>query len=567
MEEKILKFERKYDTLINLAEKKADGGDYISSLSFLFSALEKNYNTETLKQIALNYGEMGLYDYSNKFWFKYIDIAKKSELATAYEQLGINYFYLDNLWASGYYFNQKMQLDGFIRAESLDDEIMEFLSNATPKKSMYRVVYPYSRADYSDIIKKAKSALVSGNYLLASKIFKGVPYEVLTEENCGDVATSFFLSEMDEDAISVCKYSLEKFGENVTAYCNLSTIYLMKENKEKSRYYYDKANEIKTGKPEEYYKIATCAIEQNDNEMAKKCFSFILSERPYDSNLRFFFGISLINLGEYDEAFDNLSMALRISPDDYFINYYVKLLNKIKGNDSNAVKSLPLKYTKELPDKVIKDYKKKLKEVAEDPLLLSNFIKRKANREILRYGLNSIDPKIAKYSAYILSLGGLPFCKQYLEDFLLAPEGAFEIKRYVIFAILLNGRRESFGAVGGNIYEKIKPRPITCMDKPNGLIFMSAYANAMSRICFTGITDTDKIAFFTNVVAKKFIESKHVDDFLSEEYSALIIRLCGFREILGDSSICRIFNVKKERLTQLVELFEEKKEENDDKNN
>ena len=563
---RILKFERDKDTLLEIAERRADEGDPVGSLGLLFSALEKETSPEVLTDIADVYADMGLYDYSNRFWYKYLDVAPKNKRSIAYEELGINYFYSDNYWAAGYFFQKKVEADGYINRDGLEGDILEFLSNNFPPKPIFKIVYPEGHADYSEDIKRAKSALVSGNYYIASSIYREIPLKEMTEDECGDAQTAYYLSEEDDLAIEACKFSLSFHGENVTAYCNLSTIYKMKNDDEKSAYYYKKALESRKGEPTEYYKIATCAVEQDDNAIASECFKFILTERPYEVELRYFRGLSLLNLGKYEEAVDEFSFVLRIVPTAPFPKYYLGLAKKIRDGDANSLKLLPVKFARELPKKVARANKKRLIAVADDPLSVKSFFSKKENRDVATYGLFSCDSETARLAAYALSLSDSEFAKKTISDALLIPELPTDLKRYMIYILILNGKKDSFGAVGGNIYEKIKPKKLVFSDKPDGIIYVSAYANTLSRLAFIGLKDQEKLAFYANKTYKTLGISVIEEGFSPEEIAALITLLCEYKGVSEMRAVTRIFGVKKERVLKLKELYDLKCGEKNDKN-
>ena len=105
---KILTFPQEAKVYNKIAEKKAEQGDYVSSLGFLFSSLEKDYNLATLQQIAESYEEMGLLSLSNAYWFKYLSTCPENKASLAYEKLAVNYFYMDSFFPATYYFHQKL---------------------------------------------------------------------------------------------------------------------------------------------------------------------------------------------------------------------------------------------------------------------------------------------------------------------------------------------------------------------------------------------------------------------------------------------------------------------------
>ena len=108
MEEKVLRLTNAVDTYRKLGVERAKKGDYTGALGFLFTAKSMSDNVEILADIADVYSDMGALDLSIKYWFYYLDKAPKDKCSVAYEELAINFFYMDDFWASGYYFHQKI---------------------------------------------------------------------------------------------------------------------------------------------------------------------------------------------------------------------------------------------------------------------------------------------------------------------------------------------------------------------------------------------------------------------------------------------------------------------------
>ena len=97
MENKVLQFDKSVDRYLKLSDNKIKEKDFLSALSFLFSAYKiDSENLEVITALADLYANMNLMEISNKYWFIYLDKAPKEQLAIAYEELAINYIYLDN---------------------------------------------------------------------------------------------------------------------------------------------------------------------------------------------------------------------------------------------------------------------------------------------------------------------------------------------------------------------------------------------------------------------------------------------------------------------------------------
>ena len=148
MNEKVLSFDNSVERRRSVAEKCAESGDYTKALGLLFGISEFDKDRNVLMDIADVYADMGLLELSNRYWYKYMDVSPVDKYSVAYEELAINYFYLDDFWASSYYFNKKIEADGYLSKEGIDQEILDFFSGEEHKKAFYHVAYPLERADH-----------------------------------------------------------------------------------------------------------------------------------------------------------------------------------------------------------------------------------------------------------------------------------------------------------------------------------------------------------------------------------------------------------------------------------
>lgn len=542
-----------------LASKFSEKENYGRALEILTSAKNISPTLDVIADIADVYTDMGLLDLSNKFWYLYLDKAPKDKVSVAYEELAINFFYLDNYLASSYYFHEKLSTDGYIDKQGLSQEILDFFSGEELKRSAFRVVYPFDKADFSFDKKRAKRAIAVAAFPEAVKILESIPEECRDEETCGDLALSLFMSDDLDGAENVCRYSISSHGENVTAYCNLSTIFDMREDFSNSDFYYQKALAVRTGDKSEVYKIATCAIERNDHLTANECLGKIIEERPYELVMRFFYGLSFANLGKFDRAKEQLIFAYKLNPEDvtvkWFLNY-VSILNET-GDSENL---LPFKYVKEIPEKVAKKWIKNLSDIAKSSEKISSAVKKKEVKDILKWGLYSTDGGVMRDSAFILSTAFTPFCKKLIFDALLDPDGGEELKRLLVYVLILKGEKTKFGIVAGSFYLKFKPKKLLCEKSVDGDIYLSAYALCISRIIFNDVENLDKLASSCDKVYKSLSKTVTGGDVTNEELGALILSTANLKRLSDDRAVMSFFNINKDKFLLLKAMI--KGEEN-----
>ena len=545
-----------------LADEKVKNGDPVGALGFLFSAINKGFNShEVYMDVADIYADMGLLELSNVNWFRYLDKAPRSKKSTAYEELAINYFYLDNLWASGYYFHKKIAEDGFVRKEGLDQEIIDFFSESSNPKDAYYVAYPFDRANYSYCVKRAKRALALGDFKSAEKIFDTIPKECLTEEASGDYAVSLYLQQKDAKAIEVAKASIEKNGGNVTAYCNLATAYRGKGELDKARYYYEQALKVRKGENTEAYKICASALDLGDTSIAIDCLKIILAERPFDVDMKFFYGLALINVGEYNEAEKTLRSALRIDPEDNVIAYYHSVAKRLyDGTDeerSADEKDLPFKYVKDYPQRVCTKFRRRIRDWFNSIDGSSKKVNTTEKIRTLKWGVLQSDFDVAHKAIIVAAHTKSSEITDMLLKLLINPQVEDRLRRLIVFSLLASGYRGKMGALAGSVYLSAKPARLVFDGKLDGALYSTGYALCVSKVLFYGFEETNKIAFAVNKLYSALGADVYcVKDISPELMAALILFETRQDRFTDKKEICEIFDVELADFENLKSIYQ-----------
>ena len=544
---------------LKIAEERAEREDFSGALSFLFCAEKLSPTYEVFYRIADVYGALGMLEHSNKYWFKFLSSAPKDKRTVAFEELAINYFYLDNFWATSHYFHKKISIDGYISKENLDKDLMDFLSGDEFNKHAYRLVYPYSMADYEPEIKSAKRAIAIGAFSQAVKVLVKIPKQARTEEICGDLAVAYFMDEDFQNAEAVCRDSLERHGDNVTAYCNLSTIFDMQEDCENGEYYYKKALECRTGDSAEVYKLATCAIERGDHNMAESCIKGILKDRPNETSMRLFYGQVLLNLNQFDKAKEEFKKILLLDSKDAVAEYYYFLAKDLASGVQDGSKVLPVAYVREIPKKVTDNWSRKIRELAKTPEKISAVMKNANMKKIARWGLIYGGDEVMRSSAYVLSASNEKFFNKLSLELLLDNDVPERLKRLLVYVLILKGYKKKICAVMLAYYLEFTPKKLACEKDERGMLYISAYALCMSRIVFYDVDNLDNVAKATDKVYKKLSKILTDSDVTVEEVAGLILSQCSFRRYSKPEQVCDLFDITDYKLKQLTELVNAKK--------
>lgn len=557
MQGKILNFNKNVDRYMQLSTKKAEQGDLTASLGFLFSALtscEKD-RYKIFEKIADTYGDMGLLSLANAYWFRYLEVCPEDKRTLAYEQLAINYFYADNFFASSYYFHLKLSTDGFISQENLDEEVLEFFNQSIDKKNAYHVAYPFDKADWSFTTKMAKRALASGDFVKAEKIYSKIPKECMTEEVSGEYAVTLFLNKKDKKMIEVCNESLRRNGENITAYCNLASLYYAKKDYEKSSYYYTQAINLNKGDIEDAYKLTTCAMEQGDHLTTNVCLQKILAERTYDVSMSYFYAVSQANLGNFADSARSFCEILRIYPQDVIVRFYAEYLSNLAENGNDYKNILPISYTKELPKEIAKSYRKKIRDLYNDPKKISSQLKKQEVKAVMEWGLVQDNLEYAKNVVFILTNCDTAWAEKLLLDSLMNVDVSGEVKRAIISMLVLMGHKEKLPVVANDFFVVVKPRKVVFENKLDGDIFMIAYATCLSRMAFWNIDAFDKVAFSMNKIYKKLGDTVVLTGITAEELGALCICISKIEHLDNPDYVCSFFDARVQIVKEHLELF------------
>lgn len=564
MEEKVIKFQPNEKTYLNIAEKYSESGDYVTALGYLYEAKRLNeYSYEVLAAIADAYADLDLLELSNQFWIYYMDCAPKDKKSVAYEELAINYFYMNKLWASGYWFHQKLSKDGFINPEALDPEIVEYFTEEERKKESYKIVYPFDRADYSSLVKKSRTAFAEENLGAAIAFLEKVPEECRSAEDSSDLAFYYFLDKKDDKMLAECRSSLKRHGDNAPAYCNLATYYRETKDSDKALFYYEKAKSCCKDVQSEKLKLSSSAMDLGIHEDVEQIAQELLKDGRYDLSIGFMLAVAQINRGKYEEAEKSLCELLRLYPEDSIVPFYIRLCKRLKSGDKDSEVLLPLAYVRDLQDKTLDSYErvcrafysgKKVSEkrqelIKEVPLYCRDCSRASlVNCSYLPYA-HKMREAAAKGSAIKKS--------DYKEFFaaLLKSDMPITSKTMLIDTAVECGVKFRFGVSASGYYVSVKPAK-TSFDKDlskEGDTYRIAYAEAIEKLAFAGVEEEGKAGKVLSDIYSKYREDVLRMDLSELDLAAIAVASTDLFGTLGKKDICALFGAGYTRVIDFME--------------
>lgn len=563
-ESRVLQFDNSAFRYDKMTEERVEKNDLLGALSTAFSSLKKEYSLNAIEDVADIYADMGLFEYSNKFWFKYLASAPKEKRGTAYEELAINFFYMDSVALSFYYFQKAVDEKGHIDGDGIDPEILEYFVNKTDRKKGYKIVYPPERVDYKLVLKEARAALKAGDVEKAKEKYSQVPKTSKEyKEALSESVVAYFLTDEYEQAIEKLKTYQSEFGEDVFSLCNLSSTYHFSGNDDKANYYYKKALERDASTTVDRLKLATVAIEQQDHATAVLYLEKVIDEKFFDTKVLLLYGLALINANKYEKAKSVFNKLIKIDSENPVFKFYSEFSDKLLGNDERAEKLLPVNYDEEIPEKEAKKRAKKITDFTKKTVNeITAAFKKQEIRDIFIWGLRHRDA-LAEETALILTALPDKEYGEFVAPVLVDPFYSKEVKRILTYFWITKGYFGKITVATEQFFVKFRARKMPSFYEEGGERFFASYVNALLNLVFMGEQETDKVAFGADKVYKRFKDDPEIEKYDKDEISALTVYLSKFGWTESEKVMSLMFGIKEKRFKSLLRLYKGVKDDKD----
>ena len=512
--DKVLKYERKYENLIELSFSRREEGDYIGALSILKNMLTKDCNADVYAHIADIYTDMGLYEQAVNCWYKFLSKSKKKYYTDAYNGLGANFFLSENDDVAGYYFNKQLQSEppeGSVYEDVLEDYLDSVIEN---KNGAYRVVYPVSEE------KEAENKYEKGRELLRNKKYEEA-LKVLSEIEETDKiylkaevekAYSYFYLNQPETSLSIISDAIDK-GElsvySLTLAINASAVIASQDLLGK---YLDMLIEYKSEDEDEKYKKLSLLLTLNLVDMALEYSEEAMKSPKYLPGVYFIRGVIFYNRKDYFRAEESLRYSY-ILGDNPITKFYLDLA------ESALIKKpvyRKLEYGFELPEKEV------IRRIELVKKLFYNFTSGKEVDfpddfvNVAKWVLFDGNKTLQSALAVIISSDKLGRYVDLLKDALISTYVSDEVKQRIITSLTEFGYSGDINVVYGYIYRKIRIPKIE-LENLHGVL-QKAYCYAVGRL---SLIEDGIIRLKTSTLAiQKKIKEKN-SDFKPKEVSEL----------------------------------------------
>ncbi|MBP5242446.1 MAG: hypothetical protein J6Z36_02005, partial [Clostridia bacterium] len=333
---KVKKFDGDRESrLMDSARKRLDEGDYITALRLL-NRRNENFadDADSCASLADAYELMEAGGQAIKAWYRFLDVCEKEDLSEAYEGLAVNYMNLGRESQAAYYYNQLLRVDPDITEES-KMEIMETFSR--PKKSLFKVVYPPEKADYTAEMEEGLTFLKEGKYADAREAFSAVPKEAnqyFSAQNM--VAVSYLLDDKLEDAKTLCENLLAENENDVQVCTTYAAVLGQLKQYDAAKKVAEKLSKAQTEDTDELYKIATVCCENDMHAQALEKFQKLEELIPSDKNILYFKAVAAYTSGDIKQCLDAFDRLLVIYPEAAVARYYYDHLRLYLDNQDKV---------------------------------------------------------------------------------------------------------------------------------------------------------------------------------------------------------------------------------------
>ena len=216
---------------------------------------------------------------------------------------------------------------------------------------------------------------------------------------------------------------------------------------------------------------------------------------------------------------------------------------------------MPFKYVKELPEKIVKEWEAWIVALSVKPEKVDSVLKREQGTRKIEWALRYGKSEIMRNAVYILSLAKCEYAKKLILDLLLDTECGEELKRVLVYVLIMQGVKTKTGVVAGSYYMKIKPNKLACEKDSRGALYLSAYALCISRIIFYEVKEMDKIAKTCDKIYKKFRTILTEADVTNEELASLILSESNLKRFSEEREVLRLFSIEPNKLRTLKKMY------------
>ncbi len=557
MKENRLKFKKTLDMVFDRANACCDRGDYLSALSSLLNELDmRPDNAEICAHLADIYTELGLFENGVAMWFRYLLRAKENSYWEGFNGLGACYYFLENKYMAGYYFNEQLtyreEIDG-VYAEVMEEYLEELNQSEKPKFSL---VKEKTREDIDgEIFQRACSFSNEQDCEKALEVLEEIDNsspilgKVFLEKACiylnkGDFALSY-------KNIQECLQSGYRDITAIALAIDLSSAMALGDEKKFKQYLLD----YEPSCYEDKYRKLNSLCDYGYYDKALDVANELLAENKNDANTSYVKAFLLYNKGDYKGAEKYFKNAYLLSY-SYPSLYYLKIAQS--AVDGNLLyKELKIEFS--VPENVSSENTKILKSFIDGEKTLVEYTNRQL-LELADWCFSTKDDNLQFSLGWIYIRSGDEKLQRKIKEQLVNPAISDSVKQSLVSIFCDFTDLKSIKVVYENFFMNLKFNRPNFKDE-NKELFKKAYAKAFGRLSVLNLEKFYRLSIGASELQNELISTGKIDEVKSISALACAIYFySGLNVFASNEAVYEIFGAKKEDVIQIIKYTENKDE-------
>ena len=522
------------DFMLESAEKRIDGGDYLGALSVLNKREAMN---EPLADAYALYEALELWSLAADAWFRFLDTCNEADFAEGYEGLGVCFMNMGNELQSGFYYHR-----AFFSDDGEGEAPEPIPREETPN---LRIVHEEGVPETSpEELAEGLMRLRGGDLEGAEQIFSEIGEESADYPSaCGLAAMCTLMAGNEEEAERRCLEVMEKYPDNVQILTTYCAVLGAREKREAAKAVAGKLAALPVDSTDDLYRVATALCETGLHQEAFEKLEILKKRLPYDENVLWFHAVAAFRIGKIDAAIDSLEFLTLIFPRKAVAKWYLENLRRVR-DEGGKVK---MNYYYRLPEEQYRKIASYFLAVnGRDDDEAQALAQEPEFSEAFRLAFDEMEGRDEKLQMLASKIAIKCRADWLVREVLLDCEGDEIVKLAILHDLVCRNEDDSFGTVICNLYKEFFIHKIEIGERKRAA-FLQAYADVYSKYAPLGEEFERKICAAAEDIYNSLAEAEAYD--LMDERSALaaaIYREARMRKTersLGE--ICKLFDANR----------------------
>lgn len=527
-----MKLDLSKQRLMSLAEKSLNEDRLYDALRWANKAdnlygVKNTYDYESF--LADVYEHAGVVDGAIQHWFYALDLANKFEVGEVYESLAFCFENKGDKSTASFYYNKAM------KSPSFDENMFEVVEEpvAPPKRQIFRRVFPYEKADFSQEIMSALDEMRKGEFAKAEEKLEEIPTVSKDYRKAGNfLAISKLMQGKAEEAVAVSEELYRKFPKDSEIIVTLATAYKADEQIEKGIALARELKQRTDLSNDEMFKVAALLCELELHAEAYEYTCMLDKYMPFDGNLLFMSGCAAINSGNYEAGLAVFDKLVIMYPDAYVVRFYQKLYQSGSRARMTYLYRLP-----EEDRKARENYLNDLMTIDIRDAELEYECSQNEIDEIMYWCFDEMDGQDIRLQAFAISVAIRLKAYEFLQDILMNYQVDDVIKVEIVRELCSKNVTRDFRVVVYNLFQNLHLRKLSIGRKARKK-FLDGYAECVAQF---GLRIEDMMNILPDKAEELYrtLEAKEKLDEIKNEQT-VAVALCYLSGIRKEKEVVRM---------------------------